>query len=79
VIKKNRICIEADDASRRADALAQQGGYSARTAADIETVPTRTDANLIQHDRAIGCHGRTLNMEAFDLAVAALDRVVTGA
>jgi hypothetical protein len=54
VMEENRIGIEADDAAGFANALAQEVGNSAGPTTEIETGPTRSYADAIQHDRAFG-------------------------
>jgi hypothetical protein len=78
VMEENRIGIEADDAAGFANALAQEVGNSAGPTTEIETGPTRSHADAIQHDRAFGGHGRPLNVQALNLPLTGLDRILAG-
>jgi anhydro-N-acetylmuramic acid kinase len=79
MLDEHGIGIEPGDVTAGADARAEQSRDAAGPAAEIEATPAFGNADPLQHGRAIGRHRRALAIKSFDLAVAPLERVMTGA
>src|SRR4029077_9136010 len=73
-----RILIEPDHASGGTDAPRQRLGEPARAAAEIEARPARAHADQLEHDIDVACERRALDIQALDLARAALNRIAAG-
>src|SRR6478672_6884247 len=73
-----RILIEPDHTAVWANAPRQRFGDPARAAAEIEARPARAHADQIEHDLDVACERRALDMQALDLARAALNRIAAG-
>jgi hypothetical protein len=76
VLEERQVHVEPEDAVAPSDPLAQQPGDPVGPAADIEARPALGDTDEIEHSCRVGCHGGALNVQALDLAAAALDRVI---
>ena len=76
--QKSRILVETDDAAGRADALAHEAGDAARPAAEVEARPSRRNADEVEHRARLGRQRGGLDVQAFDLALAGLDRIMAG-
>src|SRR2546423_1159753 len=69
------ILVEPDHAPTGTDALAHRLGDTARAAAEIDARPALAHADQVEHCLDVASERRTLNVQAFDLASAALNRI----
>src|SRR4026207_161320 len=78
MLQEFRIHIEADHASRRANALPQRPSDAARSTPDIETRPTLAHTDQVQHSLRIHRHGGTLDSQARYFSSTRLDWITAG-
>jgi hypothetical protein len=77
VLEEDGIRVEAHDLSRRPRAHAEQFDDAARPASEIQAAPPIRHSDAVEHYPGVEPDRLSLDVQALDLALAPLDRVVT--